>query len=420
MTGFRWIVIAALMFLSASAAQAQQNDYVLTYSVDAAEHPELASLMGQLPVQRLLLRLAQQPHTEIALDAVLRDAGVSREQLERLKLIRRDNGRYVINFLLMTRTDMARIRMVTDHYAQSLATALLARRSEIEAALKSYDAAAADRSAVAYFILGCFSLDWDGLRLTEEKGYRKDPPPDSPAAQFGWWVQERNEFTWEKYFWGSHNSTYGTVALTSFGDHAASSQPRWALPDLVWLLPRRATQGNVPNALKPALSRFVDSALQRTAERMGLIMLALRDNPKNLTELVEAAKLDKDEAEDLLSALVELDYVRQNGGRYEAIAPVLAARDLGTVEGLRRIGREVMEQWFAENYTKLRADLADVTPWRYGQPFPEAFYQIWHCVFGAANRRLVEAGLFADPYSESRRFKGYIPVVFRTSLAESP
>jgi hypothetical protein len=31
---------------------------------------------------------------------------------------------------------------------------------------------------------------------------------------------------------------------------------------------------------------------------------------------------------------------------------------------------------------------------------------------GVANRKLVEAGLFADPYAESRRFKGYIPAVY--------
>ena len=48
------------------------------------------------------------------------------------------------------------------------------------------------------------------------------------------------------------------------------------------------------------------------------------------------------------------------------------------------------------------------------------FYNIWHDLFGATNRMLVEAGLFADPYSEFYGAKGIIPVVFDESLYEGP
>ena len=46
----------------------------------------------------------------------------------------------------------------------------------------------------------------------------------------------------------------------------------------------------------------------------------------------------------------------------------------------------------------------------------ESRARIWHYIFGAANRQLVEAGLFTNPYAESRRYKGFITVVWHPSL----
>jgi hypothetical protein len=43
-------------------------------------------------------------------------------------------------------------------------------------------------------------------------------------------------------------------------------------------------------------------------------------------------------------------------------------------------------------------------------------YYVWHDIFAAANRTLVKAGLFADPYSQIYGAKGIIPVVFMSSL----
>ena len=41
---------------------------------------------------------------------------------------------------------------------------------------------------------------------------------------------------------------------------------------------------------------------------------------------------------------------------------------------------------------------------------------IWHYLFGIANRHLVEAGLFADPYASTRNYKGAIPAVYELEL----
>ena len=36
---------------------------------------------------------------------------------------------------------------------------------------------------------------------------------------------------------------------------------------------------------------------------------------------------------------------------------------------------------------------------------------IWHYIFGMANQKLVEAGMFADPYAPGRHHSGAIGVV---------
>ena len=71
-----------------------------------------------------------------------------------------------------------------------------------------------------------------------------------------------------------------------------------------------------------------------------------------------------------------------------------------------------MTQWLADNYKKLKSDLSFTAPAHQGVPYPEEFNAIWHYVFGFANRHLVEAGLFGDPYASPRRYQGDIPAVF--------
>jgi hypothetical protein len=113
-----------------------------------------------------------------------------------------------------------------------------------------------------------------------------------------------------------------------------------------------------------------------------------------------------------------LGYAAKLGDRYEARVPVFTQRDNSLIREVRRIGREVLERWFVENYEPLKSELSVCTPWRYGQPFAEGFYPIWHYIFGSTNRQLVENGLFADPYAPERKFKGYIPAVFHESAME--
>jgi hypothetical protein len=172
-----------------------------------------------------------------------------------------------------------------------------------------------------------------------------------------------------------------------------------------------------PESLKSKLVDAADSLIRR---RAGMMMLALRKGEKSSNQLAEASGITEVEANKLLELLIELNYVSVVDGRYRAIIPVLDEDDASMVKELRRLGREVMVKWFDERYKALCQQLSDLSPVRYGVPLSEGFYSVWHYLFGIANRELVAAGLFADPYDASRIFKGFIPAVYLLRVAQGP
>lgn len=382
-----------------------------SYSCD--KKPCYGEVMESIPVQEILLELAKGPRELQTVGASAEGAAGSIADLLTLRLIRCEGDRYFLNFALFTAEDVRHIRDVSERYAGSLAAVLLARREEIEMALQAYDAPGIDPKAIAYFLLGCASLDWDGLRLTAEKGYRKstEKRPDGsyvPAAE------EISEESLEKVYWGSHFFTLDGVSLASFGDH--HSLPRYMLPDVLRRTPDLPS--SYPDTLKAALRELMAESFDHSGYQLGRMMLALRDGQKSSTDLARAAGATESEAKALLRVLLALDYATEQNGLYRARIPVLTKRDEAMTRKILAIGNQVMGQWLAENYESIRAELKDLSFMRSGVPFSEGFTMIWHYLFGISNRKLVEAGLFADPYETTRKHKGAIPVVYELELRQ--
>jgi len=397
-----------------------QKPPLLTYGITGSDSTDLhvpttSSLMSHWEVQKLLLDIAAAPREKSFLEAALKETGVPIEDLEATGLVRREGDRYAIHFTLLTDADMRKVREVAETYARSLVAAYLAHREEIEAILKQHPQGTQSK-ALAYILLGCFSLDWDGLGLLSEKGYRAPAREEPGGLRYTPWAEQRGELTLQGIYWGSHNEYLRDVAFTSFGDHF--SLPRYALPDLLWRMQGALRQVNAPEPLKLKLLAAARGPLEEMASEIGRMMLALRDADKTPGELAKAAGLEGDETRRLLDLLVALDYVREQSDRYRATVPVLAQQDSAMVEKLIQLSRRVMDSWLAVNYQKIKADLAGTTPLRFGVPYEEAFTQIWHYIFGTANRQLVHAGLFANPYAEGRKYKGFIPAVWHPSLTQ--
>lgn len=383
-----------------------QDPPVLEYS-SSGDGPTAAEFNGVMPhraVQAVLLDVARAPRDRAYIDAALEGTDVTAERLAAIGLIRQTGAAYRLAFSLLTAEDRAVIRTVAEREGRLLAGLVLAHQQAIESSITEAKLPAGDWKAAAFFLVGCVSLDWDGLNLVEERKYlaRGGTNEFIPSA---WQPAPPEEV--RRLYWGSHNY-HDTLAVTTFGDHAAV--PRVGLPDLFWGMTLAA-----PGPVQARARRAVEGLVRREATR---IMLALRDGPKDLTGLAAAVGVEPQPLRDTLAMLASLDYVAESGGRYEARITVLDERDRAMVRRLRQLGRQAMERWADQRYATLAAELDALTPRKYGVPLSHSFYWVWHYIFGIANRELVAAGLFADPYGPGRRFQGFLPAVYRLNVVQ--
>ncbi|MDE3166664.1 MAG: hypothetical protein KGN36_12735, partial [Acidobacteriota bacterium] len=390
------IAVGLLAFGIAAGAQGTKDhresllNYSITGSTNSSSPAENATYaMEHIEVQRLLLDVAASPRDPLYVEAALRGSGISPGDMLSNGSLRLEKGQYWLNFGLLTRADQEILVRAAATYSQRLADAVLARRAAIDALLRPYDLAGVDRGEIAFFVLGCYSLDWDGLRYATGKGYRA-AAPKRKGGQFFVMAEERGGPSLKQIYWGSNNEAYGGFGFTTFGDHFS---PRTGLS---------AMRRNGPESLRAI--PFPQLAMQ-----VGAIMLALRDGARLPGQLADAAKIPPQAAGDLLTALSSIGYVRQDGERFGAAIPVLAMRDRSMVDGLRRIGFDAMVEWFNRDYPGFRSAMSGISPVRNRVPFPVAFDQLWHYLFGIANQKLVEAGLFTDPYAPGSPHPGYVP-----------
>lgn len=418
------IAVLGLWLSFAIAGYSQPNDSLIEYSIVGSINGSTPSnlnpfvVLGKVEVQRLLLELSETPRDPEFVDRRLVGTMLSARDLETLSLIKKVNERYVVGFSFFTRDDDVRVRAVAGKYALSLAKVYLSHRADIAAVLKQYDAADVDEHDLAFIMLGCFSLDWDGLALTAEKKYRSVAKDQPGGNRYSLWAKETNDLSLQRIYWGSTTDTISGTSLTSFGDHY--SLPRNTFPDLSFRLYERFRAIDLPDPIRSKVVRAGAFSLDGMSAKVVAVMKTLRDRPATEPEIASTAHIDAAELHNLLSLLIELEYITQRGNVYSIRIPVLTKTDKAMVEDLRSTSRKLLEPWLAENYPRIKNELRDISPLTNGVPFEDLFTHIWHYLFGLANREMAELGLFADPYSKARRFQGFLPVIWDTSIAKLP
>jgi len=334
-------------------------------------------------------------------------------------ILRSEADIYWIDFNLLRVQDQLQILALSEDLGRNLAAEFLERRNELEAVAKRREQPGEFSAEFLFLVLGCFSLDWDGLDLTEEQGWRLGAQLTIDGHEFTPWAKERGaEISLRGLYWGSHNDMVGDKMLTTFGDH--HSLPRFGLPDLFWL---NSTSFQGLEGLaeeKRAAARLLAAYEQDAKSDIARVMMELGREAMNAQALAKRTTIEEDKIARILNFLEAAEYVERKDGSWQAKVLVLRPEDAEPVAAVVALGREIMVDWHVVNYARIRQALSDLTPIRNGVPFEQVYTEIWHFVFGIANRTLVEEGLFADPYAESRRYQGFLPVVWDTRLAESP
>jgi len=406
------IVLAMLCAVGVSAGEQDLLFTGVTGSVGSSGKTNPGYVMRPPEVQRLLLEIAEEPRDRSYVASALKDSEMTVEDLLALRLLREDAAKLVINFNFLTQRDQAEMVRIASKHAGELAQGYLGYRQKIEAILARRGLQGVAAAEYAFILIGCFSLDWDGLLFTDDPRYRAGATHRTEDGDYTPWAKERGDVvSFKGLYWGSHNEYLGNVNLTTFGDH--HSLPRAGFPDFGWQLRVEGERLSDDEKLKKTAVRAAGHFLRRLPEAVGEIMLCLGTGAKSVEALEHETTLGTEVILDLLHLLEELEYISGDGAEYRAIIPVLTDADTPMVRDLLAIGRKVIREWHDNNYDTLASDLSHITPLKYGVPYGVVYTEVWHYVFALANQELVDAGLLADPYADPRRFKGFIPAVWR-------
>ena len=357
-------------------------------------------------VRALLAELERGPVTRPRAEAILAGGGATVDDLLRVSILRRDGDRYAIGFAYFTADDMRRVHAVANRLVPSLVASYRRHAGEFDRIFAGYSARSVPRRDLAFVVIAGIGLNWDGLALTKELGYRDPILVTGDGFRYSFWASEAVPGrSYREMYWGSSTVPWSDWSFSSFGD--AESDPRMNFPDLAFMdeaemSPRvRAAAQCVGLGPSDAFGHHFAHVLgTETLARAAHLLFALRTRPATA-----------DDPKPLLALLEEIEYVkRQDDGRYALKVPVLDERDRPMLERALALNRRIVREWLTKHDAEIRRDLAGLTALRAGLPFEALFTQVWHELFGVATRELARGGIIAKPS------KGSLSMLWRSSL----
>jgi hypothetical protein len=335
------------------------SGYVGSLPSDRALRPDI--YFDRPAVRALMLELEPGPLPAARVDVALAGTETSAADLIRTHLLRRDGDRLAIDFAYFSRADMGHIHAVADQRAVTLAQAYAAHQAELARLFSRYDARGVPRGDLAFVVLVGVSLNWDGLALTLERGWRAPRWVEAGAARYGFWAaSDAPGRSYEGYYWGSSSFPAGPYnfepapadfTFSSFGD--PYSDPRMSFPDLFYLPPAELVPDVAARVKRIGLRSetlqgvSVDGVLGFSFARpTASILFALRDGPRGERALAHA--LSDEDAERLPAILALLQQTRcvrrTKHDRFELTTPVLDRRDERMLRDALSLSRQIMSE----------------------------------------------------------------------------
>jgi hypothetical protein len=417
------VSVVCTVFLIAAAEQIQAGDTTLQVGITGSNSLEGLQdpvTVARIPeVSELLQAVADKPRSADYIEQALVDSTVDLTLLVDLDLLKPWEGGYAINFNYVTLEDHELLVTTLAPFADSLAQSYRDRWPEFESLFSAYDIESVSMGDIAYAVIGAMSLDWDGLDMTAEKNLRISADNLPGGRDFLLWAKEQSgQINVRELYWGSHNTVVDGIQFTTFGDHY--SLPRLGLPDLLWSTSRRvANIEAAPRTLRVSLDKALAPYYQDDFLRdAAAVLSALRGGSVRIDSILGSTGAEEERTDAILALLMELQYVRRDGDSYVLAAPVFSLADKAMIDAARELSWRLMDEWLDLNYSTVQAHLDRLTARKYGVPYRQLFTEIWHYLFGLANKALVASGHFADPYAEDRMSKGMLPFVFSADLLE--
>ncbi|MGA2146928.1 MAG: hypothetical protein ABSH49_18410 [Bryobacteraceae bacterium] len=419
--------MAAAVLLVGQAAKADDTASkplirtAVTGSVGASGLDDPQYVLSFVPVQRLMLDAVNHPIATAGIDKALTGTPVSLRHLLQLGLLRQDQDKDTcrLNYLLLTVQDQRTMYRVSARYGQSLADAFRAHKAEFDEIFSRYPDAAL-RPELMFGLIAGAALNWGGLDLTTELGYRAQTPRHPNGnAYFVHSKEVGAQLDLTALYLDSQSAPGSKMSFATFGD--GGSLPRLqGLPDLFEGL-ESATDNwrKIPEVFAALRSEYVTYVLL-ALEDAGQVMDAVANGTDTAAALSKALPLPDDRRKATLRLLTAIGYLHEADHRYLPGVPVLTARDQPLVDATLKLSRTIMAEWLRLNYTAMKDDLTELSPMRNGVPFSLAFSEVWHYEFGFATKSLAESSFYANPRAPGRRYEGYVPLVWAASILKMP
>jgi len=392
----------------------------VTGSIDASGLDDPQYVLSFVPVQRLMLDATQHPLTKAEVERAVAGTPVSLNQLLQLELLRPEGELYRLNYLVLTVEDQQTMYRTCARYGRSLADAFRAHQAEFDNLAKKYPNAAL-RPQLMFGLIAGVSLDWRGLDLTTELGYRIQPPRHARGGAYLIHSREAGaDLDLTGLYLDSETAPGPKMSFSTFGDGA--SMPRLqGLPDALEEGLEKAMEDwqSLPDVYAALRSEYV-TLLLLAIDDAGQVMNAVSSGGDTDTALAKAIPVSEDRRKASLGLLVATGYLREIEHRYVVGVPVLTAGDKSMVDATLKLSREIMTAWLRANYPAMEKELSGLSPMRNGLPFSLAFSEAWHYTFGFASKSLAESGFYANPRAKGNRYEGYVPLVWASSLIKGP
>ena len=423
---FAW-VLATVLWLSGScvaqggspAGSADQTvlSTGVTGSIRASGLDDPQYVLSFVPVQRLMLEAARHPLTQKEVDQGLAGTPVSRQNLLRLELLRQDKDVYRLNYLLLTAEDQQTMYRISARYGQSLAEAFRAHKTEFDEIFRRYPNADL-RPQLMFDLVAGAALNWEGLSLTTELGYRIQPPRHANGdVYFVHSADQGTKLDFTGLYLDSETVPGSKMSFSTFGDGSPRLQ---GLPD-VFEGVEGATDNwrKMPEVYAALRSEYV-TYIVLAMDDAGQVMDAVANGTDTDAALSKALPISEDRLKATLQLLTATGYLREVDHRYVAGVPVLTERDKPLVEATLKLSRAIITEWLRRNYEPMKRELAGLSPMRNGVPFSLAFSEVWHYEFAFATKSLAESGFYANPHAPGNRYEGYVPLVWASSVLKAP
>ncbi|MGA2859948.1 MAG: hypothetical protein ABSE40_24020 [Candidatus Sulfotelmatobacter sp.] len=426
---FEWMVASILLLGSGHTVQAQSSaenaaskpliSTSVTGFIKASGLDDPQYVLSFVPVQRLMLEATRRPLTREEIQKAIQETPVTLDRLLQLELLRtNDKDTYRLNYLLLTVEDRRTIYRVSARYGQSLADAFRAHRAEFDEIVSRYPNAAL-RPQLMFDLIAGAALNWGGLDLTTELGYRVQEPRHATGGVYLVHSDELGaQLDSTGLYLDSETGPGSKMSFSTFGDGLSSPRLQ-GLPDVFDGLDSAIEDWRkLPDVYGALRSEYLQLLLL-AIDDAGQAMNAVANGTDTDATLAKTLPLPEGRRIAILRLLTAIGYLRDTDHGYVVGVPALTERDKPLVDATLKLSRDIMTDWLRQNYAPVKNELSELSPMRNGLPFSLVFSEVWHYEFGFAAKSLAESGFYANPRAPGNRYEGYVPLVWASSLLKS-